>query len=140
MQASATLKKFRDIDSIRDPRIVVAVAWIEHQLAKAGVDINEIAQTVNLSSSHFRHLFRQQTGLTFHRYHKFLRLQRAHELLCQSFLSVKQVMRELGWTDESHFCRDYKRVYGSSPSQSRSGIFQISTKQPDLAQESQIRQ
>jgi transcriptional regulator GlxA family with amidase domain len=140
MQASATLKNFRDTGSIRDPRIVVAITWIERQPAKRDVDINEIAQTVNLSSSYFRHLFREQTGLTLHRYHKFLRLQRAHDLLCQSFLSVKQVMSEVGWTDESHFCRDYKRVYGSSPSQARSGISQISTKQPELAKESQIRQ
>ena len=134
MQTSGTLKNFCDTSSICDPRIVVAIAWIEHQFAKANIDINEIAQTVNLSNSRFRHLFRQQTGLTFHRYHKFLRLQRAHELLCQSFLSVKQVMMELGWTDESHFCRDYKRVYGSSPSHARLGLQKSGTKQPDLAQ------
>ena len=133
MQTIATLYSFCDTGSIRDPRVVVAIAWIEHQLAKGDVDINEIAQIVNLSSSYFRHLFRRQTGLTLHRYHKFLRLQRAHDLLCQSFLSVKQVMVEVGWTDESHFCRDYKRVYGSSPSKARSRDLKINTKQSNVA-------
>lgn len=122
-----------DTASIRDLRVVVAIAWIQHQLAKGDIDINEIAKTVNLSSSYFRHLFRQETGLTPHRYQRVLRLQRAHDLLCRSFLSVKQVMAELGWTDESHFCRDYKRVFGSSPSKARSKDLKISAKQPTVA-------
>ena len=44
-----------------------------------------------------------------------MRLAHARRLLQSSFLSVKQVMAACGWNDPSHFCREFKRQYGYSP-------------------------
>jgi transcriptional regulator GlxA family with amidase domain len=119
--------------SVQDARVSTAIAWMRQQLSAGDIDVNNIAKAVNLSSSHFRHLFQQHTGTTPRRYHKLLRLQRAEHLLRGSFLNVKQVMIEVGWTDESHFCRDYKRVYGQSPSKVRSSAIKLDVVQLTMA-------
>jgi transcriptional regulator GlxA family with amidase domain len=108
-----------DGKSIEDSRIHTAVWWLGRQSSATAIDVNEIAKVLNLSNSRFRHLFRQHMGITPSRYHKLLRLEKARHLLRESFLNVKQVMAEVGWSDESHFCRDYKRVYGECPSKSK---------------------
>jgi AraC-like DNA-binding protein len=40
-------------------------------------------------------------------------------LLTTTFLSVKQIVRRVGLTDESHFVRDFKRSYGVTPGEYR---------------------
>ncbi|HLJ27919.1 MAG TPA: AraC family transcriptional regulator [Candidatus Angelobacter sp.] len=133
MQTAIMENEFSNANLIRDPRVVTAVAWIGQQLSTGDIDIDQIARAVNLSSSHFRHLFQQQTGTTPRRYHKLLRLHRAQHLLRESFLNVKQVMADVGWTDESHFCRDYKKVYGECPSKLRWSSAALKAKQSTLA-------
>lgn len=123
----------RDEKLIQDPRIVTAVTWIRQQLSARDIDVDRIANAVNLSSSRFRHLFQQHMGITPRRYHKLLRLQKAQRLLRETFLNVKQVMVEVGWTDESHFCRDYKRAYGESPSKVRSANVKVGAAQLTVA-------
>jgi transcriptional regulator GlxA family with amidase domain len=120
-------------NSIRDARVSTAIAWMRQQLSAGDIDVTRIAKAVNLSHSHFRHLFQLHTGTTPRRYHKLLRLRKAQHLLRGSFLSVKQVMIEVGWTDESHFCRDYKRIYGESPSKVRSSGAKLEVGQLTMA-------
>ena len=126
-------REFRDRKMVADPRIIKGISLIGQQLSTSVIDLDKITRAVNLSNSRFRHLFQQQVGLTPRRYHKLLRLQKAHDLLCGSFLSVKQVMAEVGWTDESHFSRDYKRIYGECPSKVRFSAIEENASQPKLA-------
>ena len=46
-------------------------------------------------------------------------MQQAATLLTTTFLSVKEIVRRVGLTDESHFVRDFKRLYGMTPSEYR---------------------
>src|SRR6185437_16132459 len=86
---------------------------------KAQVPLSDIASSVHISSSHLRHLIRREIGMSATHYVKMLRLKRARELLESSFLSVKEVMSSVGMNDISHFVREYKSVFGCTPSQSR---------------------
>jgi len=81
--------------------------------------INEIAARLHISSSYLRHLFKNEVGMAPTHYIKVLRLSKAKELLENTFLSVKEVMAEVGFSDLSHFVRDYKQQYGETPSQTR---------------------
>jgi AraC-like DNA-binding protein len=45
-----------------------------------------------------------------------LRLRRARLLIERTFLSVKEVMGLVGYSDPSHFSRDFRRFHGVSPS------------------------
>jgi transcriptional regulator GlxA family with amidase domain len=104
---------------VLDRRIEHALDFLQKNKSQK-LRIAEIAARLHLSSSHLRHLFRKQMGMPPSRYVKLLRLQRAKELLESTFLSVKEVMSEAGFSDLSHFVRDYKSEYGQSPLQTQS--------------------
>ena len=81
--------------------------------------LGKMAQSVNLSPPYFCYLFKSITGVPPAKYLKTLRMQQAATLLTTTFLSVKEIVRRVGLTDESHFVRDFKRVYGVTPSNYR---------------------
>ena len=83
--------------------------------------LGEMAESVNLSPPYFCYLFKTITGVPPARYLKTLRMQQAATLLTTTFLSVKEVVRSVGCSDESHFVRDFKRIYGVTPSEYRNG-------------------
>jgi transcriptional regulator GlxA family with amidase domain len=85
--------------------------------------VDSLARSVNLSTWRLCHIFKSETRRPPLQYLRSLRMQRARNLLETTFLSVKQVMCEVGLKDESHFVRDFKRVYGLSPSQYRRQYF-----------------
>ena len=76
----------------------------------------DMAQSVNLSPPYFCYLFKSITGIPPAKYLKSLRMKRAAMLLTTTFLSVKEIVRRVGCSDDSHFVRDFKRTYGVTPS------------------------
>jgi transcriptional regulator GlxA family with amidase domain len=76
----------------------------------------ELAQYVNLSPWRLCHLFRADTGMPPIKYLRQLRLEAAKQLLEVSFLSIKEITYKVGINDESHFVRDFKRMFGMPPS------------------------
>ena len=83
--------------------------------------LREMAESVNLSPPYFCYLFKTITGVPPAKYLKSLRMQQAAVLLRTTFLSVKEVVSRVGFTDESHFVRDFKRMFGVTPSEYRNG-------------------
>jgi AraC-like DNA-binding protein len=102
-----------------DPRVQRAIALIKRPSTSGRIDFRELAFELNLSSSRFRHVFTRTTGISPKRYLKIVRLNQANWLMKNTFLSVKEVMANVGCSDLSHFVRDYKTVFGETPSQSR---------------------
>ena len=46
-------------------------------------------------------------------------MKEAAVLLSTTFLSVKEIMARVGFSDESHFVRDFKKIYGMTPTEYR---------------------
>ena len=101
-----------------DPRVTWAVAYMQRSL-QARIVIADLARAVNLSASRFTHLFAAHTGMPPARYLQRLRLRRARLLIDRTFLSVKEVMVLVGYSDPSHFTRDFGRFHGIAPSRLR---------------------
>lgn len=85
--------------------------------------VSKLAQLVNVSPSHLHRLFKLETGKTPAIYLKDRRMKRAQELLETSTLSVKEIARTVGVSDDSHFVRDYKKAYGLTPVRYRALFF-----------------
>jgi AraC-like DNA-binding protein len=72
--------------------------------------LGKMAESVNLSPPYFCYLFKTITGTPPAKYLKSLRMQQAATLLTTTFLSIKEIVRRVGLTDESHFVREFKRL------------------------------
>jgi len=99
-----------------DPRIRLALELFNETRT---VRVGQIASSLNLSESRFRHLFKQELGISPTQYLKIVRLGQARELLTSSFLTIKEVAVRVGFNDISHFVRDYKNLFGQTPSEAR---------------------
>jgi len=101
-----------------DQRIKRVIVGMEKNLnSKLSLDV--LAQSVNLSTSRFRHLFKTETGTTPAQYLKSLRMTRAKELVETTFLNIKEIMCSIGVRDKRHFAKDFERTYGLTPTQHR---------------------
>ncbi len=81
--------------------------------------VEDMAKFVDLTPAHFHRLFRENTGLSPAAYLNNLRLESAYELLKTSFSQIKQIALKTGFTDISHFTRDFKTKYGLTPTEFR---------------------
>ena len=86
---------------------------------RPGLGLRRMAQTVNLSTPHLCYLFKTETGTSPARYFKLDRMEYSSALLTSTFLSVKEIMLLAGFNDESHFVRDFKKIYGQTPTEYR---------------------
>ncbi len=101
-----------------DVRVQIVESTIQHEYHRA-LRLSELARGVNLSPSRLRHLFKQHIGQTLAQYLRHIRLQQAKFLLETTHLRVKEVMARVGINDDSHFTRDFKRVFRFAPSKYR---------------------
>jgi transcriptional regulator GlxA family with amidase domain len=104
-----------------DQRIEYSRYLIERRLAER-VRIGEIAAQVGLSPSRFAHLFRSVVGTSPLRYLRQLRIERARQLLEDTSLPIKEVMRQAGCTDKSHFSKDFRARFGVGAQQYRAAF------------------
>jgi AraC family transcriptional regulator, arabinose operon regulatory protein len=118
MQTTFLLPPLRTEVRIMEPRIYRAIRLMTADLRRE-ISLDELAQSLNLSASRLRHLFKDETGLSPVQYLKAQRMQKARELLETTFLNVKEVMLKVGFTDRSHFVRDFKKACGLAPLQYR---------------------
>ncbi|HEY2961610.1 MAG TPA: AraC family transcriptional regulator [Pyrinomonadaceae bacterium] len=102
--------------------------------------LGEMAESVNLSPPYFCYLFKSITGVSPAKYLKSLRLKQAATLLITTFLSVKEIVRRVGCTDDSHFVRDFKRMYGKTPSEYRNSTLPVAESAKIERSLDQIRQ
>jgi len=97
-----------------DRRIELIISKIKKD-STAAWDTPTLAVLVNLSPSRFRHLFKQETGTTPAQYLKDIRLVKAEKMLRKTFLSIKQILKQVGIASNAHFVRDFRRKYGTTP-------------------------
>ncbi len=129
------------IKSQMDYRVQNFIALLNGNLDR-DLSLQETSHKVNLSPSRIRQLFKHETGLSPLQYLKKLRLNRAKELLHDTSLNLMQIMIHVGINDRSHFERDFKKEFGTTPAKYRAAAFEafyaVPAKQPML--ESAIKQ
>ncbi len=78
-----------------------------------------LAEQAHLSTQYLGRLFREQTGKPPKEYVLEARVEAARAYLRGSSLPVKRIADELGFHDEFHFSRSFKRRVGVSPARYR---------------------
>ncbi|MDX9881132.1 MAG: AraC family transcriptional regulator [Prolixibacteraceae bacterium] len=81
--------------------------------------LNDLAEVVDLSASHFSRLFVTRTGHSPIDYFIQLKIQRACRLLDNTDWPIAGVARETGFEDQFYFSRQFRKVMNMSPREYR---------------------
>ena len=100
------------------PKVRIAVSFVDNN-SHRDIYVAEVAHLVGLSRSRFCHLFKSEVGMPLIQYLKKVRMERARQILQTSFAPVKAVAVDVGYNDPTHFEREFKKAYGSTPLQYR---------------------
>jgi AraC family transcriptional regulator len=105
-------------DMLQRGQLEVISDWIRENLA---VDLSNavLAKRVGLSESHFRRVFLDTVGTTPQRYVLTLRLERVHELLTGTDLSIARIAAECGFNSQSHMTYCFSAAFDLTPSKVR---------------------
>jgi AraC family carnitine catabolism transcriptional activator len=79
----------------------------------------EIARRAGLSARQLQRIFRARTGATMRRTYLVLRMERAHQLVQQTDLSVTEIAVACGFAASESFSRCYRAFFGVAPSRDR---------------------
>jgi AraC-like DNA-binding protein/mannose-6-phosphate isomerase-like protein (cupin superfamily) len=82
--------------------------------------LQDLAKSVNLSTSHFSFLFRKKTGFSPIEYFNHLKVQKACQYLLFTDLRIKEIADKLGIEDQYYFSRMFSKLMGTSPGTYRS--------------------
>ena len=103
---------------LTDPRyspIAEAVQWIR-QNYREPFRVEDLAQRIGMSPSAFHRNFQAVTRSTPIQYQKQIRLQQARLLLAANPNDVTGIGFSVGYDSPSQFSREYRRLFGTSPS------------------------
>lgn len=95
--------------------------YVAAQLAEE-ISIEALAELVELSSSHFAHVFKESTGMTPLQFVTRQRITRAQQLIRETSRNLIEVGLEVGYTSPSHFAQVFRRVVGVTPTEFRSSL------------------
>ena len=96
-------------------RIAQATDWLKAHLEEP-VIIEDLASRCGMSVSGFHQHFKEITQLSPLQYQKSLRLMKARQLIQLGEAQVSQIAMQVGYESPSQFSREYKRLFGVSPS------------------------
>ncbi len=112
-----------------------ALEYIDQHYAEPDMRIEDVAQYVGLSRTHFHHVFREMVKMSPQQYLIHYRMMRAAELIRLHNTTVAELARCVGYADPFHFSKSFKQVHGLSPT----GYARQITMSPDVLRDYRIQ-
>ncbi len=95
---------------------------IEMNYTDGGFNIDSISTALNVSHSYLSKIFKKYAEETLASYLIGVRLNKARELLTKTSLSAKEIAYSVGYNDEIHFFKEFKKRFNQTTKQYRLGI------------------
>ena len=92
----------------------IVVEYIQANLEE-DLNLNILANQIEISPHYFASLFKQSMGLSPHKYIVRCRLEEAKSLLRQRNLPIALVSQEVGFKNQSHFTRVFRQYFKITP-------------------------
>jgi AraC-like DNA-binding protein len=92
---------------------------LEKAEAGAALNIRDLALEFHLSPAYLQKLFKHETGVRMGEWLNEQRLQRAAQLLENSYLSIKEITHTVGYEHPSSFIRAFERRFTQPPARYR---------------------
>ncbi|MCL2600862.1 MAG: AraC family transcriptional regulator, partial [Treponema sp.] len=107
---------YKDRSFAGDFRITKVIRYIAQNYSER-LTVKSMADMVSLNPTYFGDLFQRTAGMSFNRYLIQLRVKNAEEMLLSGEYKVGDVAEACGFTDTSHFYKQFKHLKGFPPSQ-----------------------
>ena len=98
--------------------IVLALEYIHRNYANS-ITMQQVAALVGLTPNYFCSKFHKEVGQSFKQYLRGLQLNHAATLLRVTDQSISRISEDSGFRSFASFFKDFKEVYGMTPSQYR---------------------
>ncbi len=95
-----------------------AISFIEHYYNQ-NITVNDIANHVKLSRSYFSKSFHAHTGQSPQNFLFFYRMKKASQLLNNTDYPIKEIAQAVGYQNQFHFSKAFRKYYNTSPSEWR---------------------
>lgn len=90
-------------------------SYIAENLSK-NLSLEAVSKRFYFSSRYFAHLFKEYAGRNYMDYVNDVRMEEAQRCLIHTNMSIHEVAKRVGYDDQGHFCRNFKKFTGKSPS------------------------
>lgn len=100
----------------REYKRIKQVIQYVHQNLSSDLSLDTLAGKFYISKYHLGYVFKKVTGFTVNEYIISRRIMKARELLKRN-LPVSQVGEMVGYNNDSHFIRTFKKMVGITPKQ-----------------------
>ncbi len=104
------------ITSLDEKLIERAVGYVEENMSRADLSVEELAAEMGMSRVHLYKRLKQITGKTPIEFIRLLRLKRAAQLLRESQLNISEIAYRCGFNNPKYFSRYFKDEFGVLPS------------------------
>lgn len=96
------------------------LSYINRHYAET-IRLEQLAAKANMSVNHFLRMFKVVTGQSPIGFLLQTRLEKAKEIIRNSSLPISQIAYQCGFQDSNYFSRQFKKHFGISPREFRSG-------------------
>lgn len=106
----------------KEPELSLSIMRAKNMIQEfyhIGINLEDIARKLNVSSEYLGTQFRKETGVNFSVYIRDFRISKAKELLIATTLKQYEVAEKVGYSDSKYFGRVFKEVVGLSPAEYR---------------------
>ena len=100
------------------PDIQAALVYIQEHF-KENPPLSSVAALLSLNERYFCARFKKYTGRTYKEYLRRTKLRYARKLILSTDISMTEISEMCGYGTQSHFNREFKERYGTSPRELR---------------------
>ena len=101
--------------STGEKQAVLALDYLERNYSDPNLNLNQICDFLNISTSRFSSIFKEATGKTFVEALTNIRMERAKTLLRQTSLKNYEIAEKVGFSDPHYFSISFKKMTGKTP-------------------------
>lgn len=120
IQMRSSLKEQFDTDKNQE-KIHQAIDYIRENY-RTELNMAVVSNYVSMNYSLFSIAFKEYTGVNFVNYLKLIRIQEAKRLLEETEDKILDISKKVGYENEKHFMKTFKKMCGVSPSEYRKNI------------------
>jgi len=109
--------KGSQVDSADERFLKKIQSVIDKYMEDSNFSVERLAEEINVSPRQLQRKVRSVTNFSAAGYIRYLRLERASQLLEQNWGNVSEVSLKVGFQDTKYFSRLFKQTFGNTPSE-----------------------